>query len=356
MKISKIQAVCVSKTQRGWQRAIWGAPHSNRYYRTRNKAILAAGALAEQKAAPIIIRGIDGKFQETNRQFCSKQNLTDYLVEQGSNLDFLDKIENKSVQLIITSPPYNVGKEYEKISSLDAYVKIQEEIITKCATKLKDTGSICWQVGNSISKKDAEVIPLDIILYPIFKKLGFTLKNRIIWHFEHGLHCKNRFSGRHETILWFVKDTNNYIFNLDPVRVPSKYPGKRYYKGLRKGELSGNPLGKNPGDVWDIPNVKHNHCEKTEHPCQFPVELVERFVLSLTNENDIVFDPYLGAGSTVIAALKNKRKGYGCDIEKKYIDISLERIELLEKGELKTRAMNTPIYDPKKVKKEDESK
>jgi adenine-specific DNA-methyltransferase len=278
------------------------------------------------------------------------QSQDNYLVKTEDNLSFIKRIDDKSVKLIITSPPYNVGKEYEKKSSLAAYLEVQEKIITECVKKLANDGSICWQVGNSIDKKESEVIPLDIVLYPIFKKLGLTLKNRVVWHFEHGLHCKNRFSGRHETLLWFVKDTSNYTFNLDPVRVPSKYPGKKYFKGPRKGELSGNPLGKNPGDVWNIPNVKHNHCEKTEHPCQFPVELIERFVLSLTNEKDIVFDPYLGAGSTVIAALKNNRKGYGCDISKKYIDISLERIRLLEKGELKTRAMNTAIFQPQSNK------
>jgi adenine-specific DNA-methyltransferase len=278
---------------------------------------------------------------------------TNCIVEVSDNLSFLDKVPDKSVQLVITSPPYNVGKEYEKTSSLASYLEGQEKLITKCVDKMSDTGSICWQVGNSISKKDSEVIPLDIVLYPIFKKLGLTLKNRIVWQFGHGLHCTNRLSGRHETILWFVKDTNEYTFNLDPIRVPSKYPGKKYYKGPRKGELSGNPLGKNPGDVWtNIPNVKNNHPEKTTHPCQFPVELIERFVLSLTNKGDIVLDPYLGAGTTVIAALKNERKGWGCDIENKYIDIALDRIKLLKKGELKTRAMNTPIYEPK-TKKDD---
>ena len=271
------------------------------------------------------------------------------IVETSDNIAFLNQVPDNSVELVITSPPYNVGKEYEKKSSLEEYLKIQEEIIAKCVSKLTNTGSICWQVGNSISKKESEVIPLDIVLHPIFKKFGLTLKNRVIWQFGHGLHCKNRLSGRHETVLWFVKDTNNYTFNLDPIRVPSKYPGKRYYKGKRKGELSGNPLGKNPGDVWtNIPNVKNNHPEKTAHPCQFPVELIERFILSLTNKNDIVLDPYLGSGTTVIAALKNGRRGWGCDIEKKYIDISLERIKLLEMGQLKTRAMNTPIYEPEK--------
>src|SRR5262249_24720879 len=160
--------------------------------------------------------------------------------------------------------------------------------------------SICWQVGNYVS--NGHIVPLDLELSPIFKKLGLKLRNRIIWHFGHGLHCKKRFSGRYEVVLWYSK-TDDYKFNLDNIRVPSKYPNKKHFKGPRKGELSGNPLGKNPsdvwnnddfGEVWDIPNVNHNHVEKTDHPCQFPFGLVQRFVLALTDPGDNVFDPFLG--------------------------------------------------------------
>jgi adenine-specific DNA-methyltransferase len=192
---------------------------------------------------------------------------------------------------------------------------------------------------------NGEIIPLDILLFPIFSKLNLHLRNRIIWHFGHGLHAKNRFSGRYEVILWFTK-SDDYVFNLDPVRVPQKYPQKRHYKGPKKGQLSGNPLGKNPSDIWNIPNVKSNHVEKTAHPCQFPVELIERFVLSLTNEGDWVFDPFMGVASTAIASLLHKRKSMGAEIIKDYVDIGWDRIEKAEKGELKIRPMNRPIYNP----------
>lgn len=173
------------------------------------------------------------------------------------------------------------------------------------------------------------------------------LKNRIIWHFEHGLHCKKRFSGRYETILWFTKDKKNYVFNLDPVRVPQKYPLKKYFKGPKAGEYSCNPLGKNPGDVWDIPNVKYNHVEKTEHPCQFPVELVQRLILSMSNKGDWVLDPFLGVGTTIIAAILNNRKGAGAEIIEKYIKIAKERIRKAINGTLKIRPMYKPKYEPK---------
>jgi adenine-specific DNA-methyltransferase len=209
---------------------------------------------------------------------------------------------------------------------------------------LSPTGSLCWQVGNHVDR--GEIFPLDMVLYPVFQEHGLRLRNRIVWHFEHGLHCTNRLSGRYETILWFTKG-DEYTFNLDPIRVPSKYPGKKYFKGPKAGQLSCNPLGKNPGDVWIFPNVKNNHVEKTSHPCQFPVELVERLVLSLTDTGDAVFDPYMGVGSTVIAALKHDRIGYGCDTVQEYVDTAWDRVHQLRAGTLQTRPMHKPVYDPK---------
>jgi adenine-specific DNA-methyltransferase len=261
-----------------------------------------------------------------------------------SNLRFLSAIPDEAFKLIVTSPPYNIGKAYETRASLAQYLDEQRQVIKECVRTLDPSGSICWQVGNHV--RDGEIFPLDIFLYSIFKELGLQLRNRIIWHFEHGLHCKKRLSGRYETILWFTK-TDEYTFNLDSVRVPSKYPGKKHFKGPRAGELSGNPLGKNPSDVWIFPNVKNNHIEKTVHPCQFPVELVERLVLSLTNQGDSVFDPYLGVGSSVVGAVKHSRHGYGCDIVQEYVDIAWERVRLLRRGMLRTRPMDRPVYDPK---------
>lgn len=249
------------------------------------------------------------------------------------------------MQLIVTSPPYNIGKAYESKSTLEEYIESQTGVIAECVRLLSPRGSICWQVGNHV--QSGEIFPLDILLYPVFQKHGLRLRNRIVWHFEHGLHCSNRLSGRYETILWFTKG-DDYTFNLDPIRVPSKYPGKKYFKGPKAGQLSCNPLGKNPSDVWVFPNVKNNHVEKTIHPCQFPVELVERLVLSLTNKGNSVFDPYMGVGTAVVAAEMHNRVGYGCDIVKKYVDVALDRMRELEAGTLKTRPMNKPVYDPAK--------
>jgi adenine-specific DNA-methyltransferase len=261
------------------------------------------------------------------------------------NLEFMKPLKDGSKKLIVTSPPYNIGKSYESKSSLTRYIESQERVISECVRLLHANGSICWQVGNHV--QSGEIFPLDTVLYPLFKAHGLKLRNRIVWHFEHGLHCSKRLSGRYETILWFTRD-EDYTFHLDPIRVPSKYPGKKYFKGPKHGQLSGNPLGKNPGDVWVFPNVKNNHVEKTLHPCQFPVELVERLVLALTDPGDEVFDPYMGVGSTVIAAIKNGRTGSGCDTVQQYVDIAWERVRAFHSGALRTRPMNRPVYDPTK--------
>jgi adenine-specific DNA-methyltransferase len=146
-------------------------------------------------------------------------------------------------------------------------------------------------------------------------------------------------------LLWFTK-TDNYMFNLDAVRVPQKYPGKRYFKGPKVGELSGNPLGKNPSDVWIFPNVKNNHVEKTDHPCQYPIELVDRMVLSTTRPGDIVMDPFAGASTTLVAALLRGRRALGAEIVPEYQEISEERIAKTLAGKLRVRPTGTPVYQP----------
>lgn len=267
----------------------------------------------------------------------------DFILYKGDCLDFIPKLPDSFIKLIVTSPPYNLGKEYEKKLSIQNYLDQQRRVIEGCYRVLHPQGSICWQVGNYVD--NGRIIPLDILLYPIFENLGLIMRNRIIWRFGHGLHASKRFSGRYEVIMWFTK-TNNYTFNLDEIRVPQKYPHKKYFKGPRRGELSGNPLGKNPSDIWDIPNVKANHVEKTEHPCQYPVELIERLVLSMTDVNDWVFDPFIGTGTTAIAALIHHRRAIGSEIVPKYIEITRERVRLAELGKLRIRPMERPVYDP----------
>lgn len=274
---------------------------------------------------------------------------------EGDNKELLRTIPDRSIKLVVTSPPYNIGKSYETKVAIESYLETQQNVIKELYRVLADDGSICWQVGNYV--EEGEIFPLDIYYYDAFKSLGMQLRNRIVWHFGHGLHAKKRFSGRYETLLWFSK-SSAYTFNLDPVRIPSKYPGKRHFKGDKRGQPSGNPLGKNPSDIWeimvqeweeaiwDIPNCKANHLEKTAHPAQFPVELAERCVLAMTNEGDNVLDPYAGVGSSLIAALKNNRKALGSERQSDYVEIAKERIKAFYSGTLPIRKIGTPVFVP----------
>ncbi|AGB43268.1 DNA modification methylase [Mesorhizobium australicum WSM2073] len=283
-------------------------------------------------------------------------------VIHGDALTELSKLEDNSFQLVVTSPPYNIGKEYERGQrrTLDQYVKWLQPIVKQVCKKVREDGSICWQVGNYIN--NGQVFPLDLFFYQMFIEQGFQLRNRIIWHFNFGLHANQRFSGRYETLLWFSK-SDTYKFHLDPVRVPQLYPGKRHgsKRPEKASEPSGNPLGKNPSDfwefspedafiqnpVWNIPNVKAKHPEKTTHPCQFPSELAERCVLALTDHGDKVLDPFVGAGTSVIAAIKHGRIGVGIDQSDQYVRIARDRVAKYELGELELRPAGKSVRKPK---------
>ena len=266
---------------------------------------------------------------------------------QGDALAYLKALPNEpTFDLVITSPPYNIGKEYETRKKLSAYLQAQRLIIEEIVPRLKAGGSLCWQVGSFVQAN--EVFPLDIEFAPIFRELGLKLRNRVIWHFGLGLHGSKRFSGRHETVLWYTntpKTGDPYTFNLDAVRLPAKYPAKRHFKGPNAGEFSGNPLGKNPTDVWDIPNVKSKHVEKTSHPCQFPVGLAERLILALTNESDLVFDPFAGVASAGVAAAIHKRRFIGCELSASYAKIGVKRVQEALDGMAQYRPHDRPVYD-----------
>lgn len=244
-------------------------------------------------------------------------------VHSGDCIELLKQVPDKSVSLVITSPPYNIGKEYERRNPLASYLEEQERTIKECCRVLKDSGSIFWQVGSYVN--NGVHIPLDIRLFPIFEKFGMIPRNRIVWIRTHGLHATSRFSCRHETLLWFTK-SEDYVFNLDPIRVPQKFPSKKAWTGENKGELTCDPIGKNPGDVWVFRNVKHNHEEQTIHPCQFPEDMIERVILAVTKSGDVVLDPYMGVGTVAVVAKNLKRYFIGAETNKEYYEVALHRL------------------------------
>lgn len=269
---------------------------------------------------------------------------TSVQIKKQDALKFLSKLDTGSVDLIISSPPYCMGKAYEDSTNTDDFLDMHDRLAPLLARVLKDGGSLCWQVGHHVH--NGVVTPLDALVYMIFsKQKDLFLRNRIVWTFAHGVHANRRFSGRHETVLWFTKGSD-YVFDLDAVRVPQKYPGKRHYKGPKKGEYSGNPLGKNPSDVWEIPNVKANHVEKTDHPCQFPVALPQRLVRALTTKDAVVCDPFLGSGSSAVAACLEGRNFIGCEIQPEYVAIARKRVANAKTKNPRVRPASKPIFVP----------
>jgi len=275
-----------------------------------------------------------------------RRNLDGYVsLYHGDSRELVRSLPDECMDVIITSPPYCIGKDYETSKSVSDFLEFHSKFLPEIARVTKSGGSVCWQVG--FHPNHGNLTPLDYLVFSIFSKIKeLKLRNRIIWSYEHGLHRQRSFSGRYEVILWYTKG-DNYSFDLDAVRVPQKYPGKRSYKGPNKGQFSGNPLGKNPGDVWsDIPNVKGRHVEKTKHPCQFPVSLPIRLIRALTKPGDLVFDPFMGVGSTGMAAVADKRRFVGAELNKGYVEIARERIMAAARGEDVFRPLERPILRP----------
>ena len=239
----------------------------------------------------------------------------------GDCRNLMPLMEARSVKLALFSPPYGIGKEYEAGETHESWSAMMREAVAEIV-RVTDESIVC-QVGSRVYS--AGCIPLDILVAPMFWAHGWTLRNRICWHTPAGLHSTKRFSGRHETALWFTRGPE-YTFNLDAVRVPQKYPGKRAFKGPRRGELSGNPLGKNPGDVWEIAPVGHNNGERTGHPAQMPAQLARTFILALTNEGDTVLDPFAGSGTTGLVAQDLRRHAVLIEQSPAYGDRAKRRI------------------------------
>ena len=274
-----------------------------------------------------------------------------YTLFRGRWEKLLQKLPDQSVDLVLTSPPYCMGKSYEKKTQAEEFLRDLKKILPELLRVVRTGGSICWQVGYHVT--DGIITPLDFLIFKMMaEQPKFYLRNRIIWTFGHGLHTADRFSGRHETVLWFTKG-KRYRFDLNAVRILQKYPGKKHYKGDRKGELSGNPRGKNPSDVWeasdvwDIPNVKANHVEKTSHPCQFPIALAQRVIAATTKKGDLVLDPFTGVGTTAAAAALLERRFVGAETLRKYHKIAVKRVLEALRGKLRYRPSGKSVYEPR---------
>ena len=224
----------------------------------------------------------------------------------------------------ITSPPYNIGKEYEDIMPLGDYLSWLSRIARSIEKITLSTGNFLLNVGYLSVRDKGRAVPIP---YLIWDKIPFYLNQEIIWHYEAGIAAKKYLSPRNEKILWYVKDKDCYTFNLDSIRDPNvKYPNQK-----KKGKLRCNSIGKNPSDIWEIAKVtsgaNRSSVERTAHPAQFPEDLIKRLMLGFTNKNDLVLDPFMGSGTVGAVAVELKRKFIGFEIEKRYCEIAKKRTE-----------------------------
>lgn len=247
----------------------------------------------------------------------------DVLIYKGDSLSLMERIPDCSIPLTVTSPPYNIGKEYESVLSLDDYIiwtKKWIELVYRICSK---NGAFWLNLGYISIPEKSKAIPIP---YLIWDKVPFYLIQEVVWNYGAGVAGRLFFSPRNEKFLWYVKDQNNYTFNLDDVRDPDvKYPNQK-----KNGKLKCNVNGKNPTDVWQIPKVTsgldRSSKERTPHPAQFPVALVERIILASSNRGDVVFDPFFGSASIAEAAIRNGRKAIGIEINDSYIKIAIARL------------------------------
>ena len=224
----------------------------------------------------------------------------------------------------ITSPPYNIGKEYEKKLPINEYIQWLENIIWSIYKLTNPYGSFIINLGYLEIENVGKAIPIPYLLWD---KVPFYMNQEIIWNYGAGVAAKNYLSPRNEKVLWYVKDRKNYTFNLDDIRDPNvKYPNQK-----KNGKLRCNSLGKNPSDVWQIAKVTSGtnraSKERTKHPAQFPEDLIRRIMLGFTSIGDIILDPFFGSGTVGAVAIETKRKFVGFEINKEYCNMAVKRIQ-----------------------------
>jgi adenine-specific DNA-methyltransferase len=229
--------------------------------------------------------------------------------------------------LCVTSPPYNIGKEYENVLPIEEYLDWSQNWVRKVYDLTKPTGSFWLNLGYISLTDKARAIP---IAYLLWDRIPFFLQQEIVWNYGAGVACKKYFSPRNEKFLWYVKNPSSYTFNLDSVRDPNvKYPNQK-----KNGKMRVHPLGKNPTDVWEIPKITsgkdRSSTERTKHPAQFPRALVDRIVAACSNDGDLILDPFLGSGTTAEVAVSKGRKCVGFEINKDYCAIAAERIRKIQ--------------------------
>ncbi len=264
---------------------------------------------------------ISAIYSKLGKPFFEYQNC---LIYNMDCIEGLQQITDNSIDLTITSPPYNIGKEYEKPIENDKYITWCSNWLSEIGRLTTSSGAFWLNLGYfSISEK-AKAVPIPYLLWD---KVPMYLIQEVVWNYGAGVAGRLFFSPRNEKFLWYVKDQENYTFNLDEIRDPDvKYPNQK-----KNGKIKVNPLGKNPTDVWQFPKVTsgadRSSAERTPHPAQFPVAVIDRIILASSNIGDLILDPFMGSGTTAAVALRRNRSVIGFEVREDYCRIIADRIE-----------------------------
>ncbi|MDH6068112.1 DNA-methyltransferase [Umezakia ovalisporum] len=252
-----------------------------------------------------------------------------FILYNGDAKDFLDKLSstNINIDLTVTSPPYNIGKEYEAPMSVDEYIESSSVWMCQIHKVTKPDGAFWLNVGHFAVANKGLCVPIPYLLWD---KSPFYLLQEVVWQYGAGVCTKYRLSPRNEKWLFYVKDAQRYTFNLDDIRDPNvKYPHQK-----KNGKYRCNPLGKNPSDVWEFPKIttgkKRSSKERTGHPAQFPLGIVERVVKASSNQLELVLDTFAGSGSTGIAAAGLGRIFLGFEIRSDYCKMAVNRFKAFQ--------------------------
>ena len=239
-------------------------------------------------------------------------------------VEFMSKIDSGIFDLTVTSPPYNIGKEYEQVQKNEDYLQWCEKWLSMIFDVTSNNGTFWLNLGYFELPSKGKAVPINYLLWD---KTEFYFMQEIVWYYKAGVATKKYFSPRNEKYLWYVKNPDRYTFNLDAVRDPNvKYPNQK-----KNGKLKCNPNGKNPTNVWEIPKVtsgkNRSSKERVDHPAQFPLAVLDRVIKSCSNVDDLIFDPFMGSGSVAVSGVTSGRQIVGCDINTDYLDIAIDRIK-----------------------------
>lgn len=227
----------------------------------------------------------------------------------GDVLEKMKLLENESVDLIVTDPPYNLNKDYGKSQDkleFDEYIAFSKEWLSECKRVLKKNGTIYVFMGMRYISYIYEILEKD---------LGFTFNSWITWFYTQGIGKTKGFSPRHDDILMFTKDAKKYTFNLDDIRVPQKF-----YRSVN------NMRGANPGNVWEFSHMHYCNAKRQAHPTQKPEGLYERMILASSNEGDTVLDPFGGSGTCLHVCQNTGRNGITIELNPEYCEMTEERL------------------------------